>query len=102
MPCKNISQHEKSINELSKREDFVFTKVDKGRAIVILNVEDYIKEGNKELKDQNYYERINHDPTHEHMKIINNTIETFYCVKVLAKNIDDNLKTTNVKHLTFT
>ena len=54
MPCKNISQHEKSINELSKREDFVFTKVDKGRAIVILNVEDYIKEGNKELKDQNY------------------------------------------------
>ena len=31
------------------------------------------------------------------MKIVNDTIETFHFQQVLARNIADNLKTTNVK-----
>ena len=49
------------------------------------------------MKDGNYYKAISHDPTHEHIKIINNTIETFHNQQVLAKDIADNLKTTNLK-----
>ena len=45
----------------------------------------------------NYYKRISHDPTHEHMKIVNDITEIFYRQQVLAKNIADNLKTTNAK-----
>ena len=36
------------------------------------------------------------------MKIVKDTIETFHRQQVLAKNITDNLKTTNKKHLTST
>ena len=94
----NISQREKSIiSDFSKREDLVFTKSVKGGATVILDVEDYIEKANKVLKDENYYKRISHDPTHEHMKIVNDITEIFHRQQVLAKNIADNLKTTNLK-----
>ena len=98
LPRNNISQHEKNIiSGFSKREDLVFTKADKGGATVILDVEDYVEKANKELKDNIYYKKISHDPTHEHLKIVNDTIDTFHRQQVLAKNITDNLKTTNVK-----
>ena len=74
LPRNNISQHEKNIiSGFSKREDLVFTKADKGGATVILDVEDYVEKANKELKD-----KISHDPTHEHLKIVNDTIDTFH------------------------
>ena len=37
--------------------------------------------------------KISHDPTHEHMKTVNDTIDTLHRQLVLAKNIADNLKT---------
>ena len=52
----------------------------------MLDVEDYLEKSNKEWKDENYYKRISHDPTHEHMKIVNFIIETFHRQQVLAKN----------------
>ena len=98
----NILLHEKNIiSEFSKQEDLVFSKADKGRATVILDVGDYIEKANKELKYENYYKKISHDPTHEHKKIVRDTIETFRYQQVLAKNVTDNLKTTNVKTLHF-
>ena len=39
---------------ISKLEDLVFTKADKGGATVILDVEEYIEKANKWLKDENY------------------------------------------------
>ena len=57
----------------------------------------YIELPNKELKDENYYKKISHDPTQERMKIVNDTIETFHCQQLLAKHIAGNKKTTNVK-----
>ena len=48
-----------------------------------------MKKANKKLKDENYYKKISHDPKHEHMKIVNDTIETFHREQVLAKNIAD-------------
>ena len=89
------------MSEFSKREDLVFTKADKGGATVILDIEDYIQKANKELKDENYYKRISHDPTHKNMKIVNCTIETFHRQQVLAKNIADSSKATNVKTTHF-
>ena len=86
LPRNIISQHEMSIiSEFSKQEDLVFTKADKGRATVTLYVEDYMEKANKELKDENYYKRISYDPRQEHMKIVNDTIQTFHRQQVLAK-----------------
>ena len=102
LPRNNISQREKNIiSEFSKREDLVFTKADKGGATVILDVEDYIEKANRELKEENYYKKVSHDPIQEHMKIVNDTIETFHRHQDLAKHIADNLKTTNLKTTHF-
>ena len=49
-----------------------------------------------ELKNENYYKRISHDPTHEHIKVVNDAIEKFHYQHVLAKSTACNLKTTNV------
>ena len=56
----------------------------------ILDVEDYIEKANEELKDENYYKTISHDPIHEPMKIVNDTIDTFHCQQALPKNITNN------------
>ena len=60
-------------------------------------MEDYKEKANKELKDENYYERMSRDPTNEHMEIVSDTTETFHRQQDSAKRIADNLKTTNVK-----
>ena len=89
----NNDVDEKSIiSEFSKREDLVFTK---GGPTVILDVNDYIEKAKKELKDENYYKRISHDPTNINIwKSLTTQLKRFI---VLAKKIADNLKTTNVK-----
>ena len=46
---------------------------------------------------RNYYKRISHELTHEHMKTVNDITETFHRQQVLAKSIANNLKSTNVK-----
>ena len=42
-----------------------------------------MEKANRKLKDQNYYKRVRNDP--EHMKIVNDTIETFHRQQILAK-----------------
>ena len=44
-PFNNLTKNERtSMKELSEREDIVITKDDKGGAVVIVDVKDYIKE----------------------------------------------------------
>ena len=81
-----------------KTKRFIFHKSRqrrRGGAAVILDVENYIDKANKEY--ENFCKKPNHDPTQEHMKITNDTIETFHRQWVLSKSSADNLKTTNVK-----
>ena len=39
--------------------------------IVICNVEDCIKEANKQLDDMTFYKQLSHDPTRLHVELIN-------------------------------
>ena len=48
---------------LRNNKDIVIKPADKGGNIVIMNTEDYIKEGLGQLTDHNYYEVLNEDPT---------------------------------------
>ena len=65
--------------------------------VICVEVIIYLLLYNLHDKDENYYKTISYDPTHEHMKIGNGIMETFHRQQILAKNITDNLKTTNVK-----
>ena len=70
-PRSNILQHKKNV-----ASEFFKLKVN----AAILHAEVY-----GELKDEKYYKRILHDPTHEHMKIVDNIIETIHRQQVLGK-----------------
>ena len=50
----------KAINTLKKNSKIVIKPADKGGAIVIQNVEDYIKEGERQLSNTTHYQKL-HD-----------------------------------------
>ena len=49
--------------ELSERDDIVITKADKGGALVITDVKDYIREAESQLKNKDNYDRLKYNPT---------------------------------------
>ena len=59
----NLSvKEQKALQELQFRDDIVTTDADKGGAVVILDVEDYVKEAERQLHNTNNYKRLNPNP----------------------------------------
>jgi hypothetical protein len=56
----------------------VIKPVDKGQAICVLDREDYLLEGYKQLSDQNKYEKVGLDLTEKHRKEVQNLVEDAY------------------------
>ena len=74
----NLTKQEKAaMEELKSRDDLVITKADKGGAVVIMDVDDYVKEANRQLDDSTFYKKLPQDPTPIHEERINNTISKF-------------------------
>ena len=77
-PYNNLTINERtSMKELSEREDIIITKADKGGAVVIVDVKDYIKEGERQLNNTENYRKLQEEPTATNMKLINDTMERF-------------------------
>ena len=71
------------MEELQSRNDKVITGFDKGKTVVILDVEDYVREAEKKLnKKENYRKIYSHSNT-----AVNETIH-----KVLSRFQKENLK----------
>ena len=56
------SEREALLN-LQKRNNLIITKAEKGGAVVILDIKDYIDEANRQVNDTNNYEQLGFDPT---------------------------------------
>ena len=66
-PKANLSKGEqKATEELAKRKDVIITNAGKGGAVVIMDVEKYIKEANRQLSDKRNYKTFQEDPTLQH------------------------------------
>ena len=77
-PYNNLTINERtSMKELSEREDIIITKTDKGGAVVVVDVKDYIKEAERQLNNTENYRKLQEDPTATNMKLVNDTIERF-------------------------
>ena len=99
---QNLTKGEiRSLNNLKKREDIIITKADKGGAVVILNVEDYLKEANRQLDNTEFYKKIVHDLTETHAEIINKTIKDFAKEKLLPEHVAKALRVENPKTARF-
>ena len=81
------------IKELSKREDNITTNAGKGGTVVIVDINDYIKEAECQLNDKDNYHILTQDPTLGNNKLVNQAIERFKKEKLITEQIADGLKT---------
>ena len=86
-----------AMEELAKRKDLIITDADNGGAVVIMDTDSYIKEANRQLSDKASYKQLTQDPTLQHNRMVNQTIERFKNEKLLPQKIADGLKITNPK-----
>ena len=75
------------MEELAKRKDLIITNTDKGGAAVITDTDSYIKEANWQLSDKASYKHLTQDPTLQHNRIVNQTIERFKNEELLPKKL---------------
>ena len=97
-PKPNLSKGEqKAMEELAKRKDIIITNADKGGAVVIMDVEKYINEANRQLSDKHNYKKLQEDPMLQHSNLVNDTIDRFKKENLLSKKLADGLKSVNPK-----
>ena len=65
------------MQELQSRNDIVITDADKGGAVVILDVEDYVKEAERQLSNKENYRKITYNPTTANNETIHKVISRF-------------------------
>ena len=78
-----------ALQELSERDDIVITKTDKGGAVVIIDVKDYIREAESQLKNKDNYDRLKYDPTETHNRSVNGTIERFEKQNMMKEKVTE-------------
>ena len=65
------------MQELQSRNDIVINDADKGEAVVILDVEDYVKEAERQLNNKENYRKINHEPSTVNDETIHKVVSRF-------------------------
>ena len=75
----NLTYGEKNaIKSLSNNKSIVIKPADKGGAVVVQNVLDYINEGHRQLSDPKFYIETEEDLTHTHTLDINAFLDTMW------------------------
>ena len=68
---KNLTADEfHSLLSMPKNKNIVIKQADKGSGVVIQNIDDYIREGERQLNDTKFYKTIDHDLTNKHADMI--------------------------------
>ena len=99
---KNLTKDEiKALHQLELREDIIITNADKGGAVVILDVEDYIKEANRQLQDETHYRKLKDNPTQLYTERINTAIDVFKNEGIISEKVAKGLKTNDPKTAKF-
>ena len=75
-PKNNLNENKiEALKDLNIRDDIVITKADKGAAVAIIDVGDYINEANLQLNNKEFYKEILNDPTELNRKKAKNAIK---------------------------
>ena len=102
----NLSKEEKialkELIDLQKKGRIVIQRADKGGAVVLQNVTDYIQEAERQLRDTEFYEKVDRDLTEAHTELKNNTIERFQRENLIPERTAKGLKTTKPNRLVST
>ena len=88
---RNLKKEEwTAISTLRNNRDIVIKPADKGGNIVIMNKQDYIQEGLRQISDSNHYEILEEDPTQTY----NNQLYQVLQQATNLNTIDDKIKKT--------
>ena len=80
-PCrqKNLTREQfQSIYTLRNNTNIVIKPADKGSGVVILNRDDYIREGERQLGDTNFYKSVDLDLTQTHCDQVRRVIDSMF------------------------
>ena len=100
LPKINLAKTE-TLNELSLKDNIIIivvviiiiitiTKAGKGCAAAIADVEDYINEANRQLKNIDFCKEIPNNPNENKRKKVNNTISNLESARLLDERITKN------------
>ena len=102
IPRSNLLKKEKdALKTLSKREDIVITKADKGGAVVIIDVDGYVKEANQQLENTEFYKKLPNDTTELTRTKVDTSIEELKTLGLLNEKTANNLKSSEAKTSQF-
>ena len=88
----NITKEEKTaLQDLQSNPNIIVRIADKGAAVVLMNRLDYLKEAYRQLGDPNFYQKLDHNPTKEYMKDVNNQVEDMYQNGEIDETVKDYL-----------
>ena len=92
-PRDNLTPGERvALRELKALSDTVIIKpADKGSAVVLQDVTDYIQEGHRQLSDRNFYHHVDHDLSSDHVSAIEDKVEDMHKKKEICKKVRDYL-----------
>ncbi|CAN7951161.1 unnamed protein product [Ixodes pacificus] len=92
---QNLNLHERNaLKSLSLRTDIVIKPADKGGAIVIMNSDDYLAEGLRQLNDPKFYKHLTCDPTSHHTTIVTEALSTLVRQNKITSKVQAGLKQT--------
>ena len=98
IPRSNLSKKEKdALKTLSKREDTIITKADKGGAVVITDVAGYVKKANQQLDNTEFYKKLPNDTTELTRTKVDTSIEELKTLGLLDEKTANNLKSSEAK-----
>ena len=91
----NLTKDEKKgINKLTSNKNLVIKPADKGGATVILNKEDYVAEGKRQLSDVDFYQKLTSDHTEDNSRKIEYFIENLQTNGEITKSVGRRLPDT--------
>jgi len=74
-----------ALKKLQRRTDIVIKPADKGSGTVVMNRQDYLNECYRQLNNQQFYKKVNEDPTDNITKRVR-----FYLNRLYSDNVIDN------------
>ena len=95
---KNLSDGERvALKNLRQKPDIVIKPADKGGAVVVQNIDDYIKEGERQLTDSTFYQHLPSDPTMVNNQRIDLLLESLHTRGEISKSVLRKLLTTEAR-----
>ena len=89
---KNITPAEKdALRSLVDNDTIIIKPADKGGAIVVQNKDDYIKEGLRQLSDEKFYIKLDHDMTESHNSKVIEQLEAMRVRGEISEKVRDYL-----------